>query len=164
MPAVKTGMTNVASHICSHIGTLSQAVSAAMSQVHWWHVRTRIKSMYHARGGCRTSRAVVRPCSSYQNSWRRLTSGTYGVQVWHADISVKLFRQISLFIHYLYTYLFSKLMIHIYIHFLTNRFSWFRTYSHLLFKKESSVKRSLLLFHFLFIVRGFICPICIFVG
>ena len=34
---------------------------------------------------------------------------TSSVQVWNAGISVKVFRQISLFIHYLY--LFSKLMI-----------------------------------------------------
>ena len=128
-----------------------------------WEPGLSLCTMQEERG-CRTSGAVVRPCSSYQNSRRRLKSGTSGVQVWHDDISVKLFRQISLFIHYLYTYLFSKLMIHIYIHFHTNRFSWLRTYSHLLFKKENTVKRSLLLFHFLFIVRGFKFPICIFVG
>ena len=34
MPGVKTGMSNVAGHFCSHIGTVSQAVPAAMSQVH----------------------------------------------------------------------------------------------------------------------------------
>ena len=33
--------------------------------------------------------------------------GTSSVQVWHAGISVKVFRQISLFIHYLYIYLVS---------------------------------------------------------
>ena len=32
--AVKTGMTNVASHFCYHIGTVSQAVLAAMRPVH----------------------------------------------------------------------------------------------------------------------------------
>ena len=31
--AVKTGMTNVAGHFYSHIGTVSQAVPAALSQV-----------------------------------------------------------------------------------------------------------------------------------
>ena len=35
-------MTNVAGHFCSHIRKVSQAVSAAMSQVHWWHMRTRL--------------------------------------------------------------------------------------------------------------------------
>ena len=33
-PGVKAGMSNVAGHFCSHIGTVSQAVPAAMSQVH----------------------------------------------------------------------------------------------------------------------------------
>ncbi|CAH3142633.1 unnamed protein product [Porites lobata] len=33
MPAIKTGMTNDAGHFCSHIGTVSQAVPAAMSQI-----------------------------------------------------------------------------------------------------------------------------------
>ena len=43
MPEVKTGMTNVAGHlICSHIRKVSQAVSAAMSQVHQGHMRTRL--------------------------------------------------------------------------------------------------------------------------
>lgn len=41
--AVKTGMTNVASHFCYHIGTVSQAVLAAMRPVHWQHMRTRLK-------------------------------------------------------------------------------------------------------------------------
>ena len=42
MPAVKTGMTHIASHFCSHIRTVSQAVPAAMSQdVHWQHMGTR---------------------------------------------------------------------------------------------------------------------------
>ena len=49
----------------------------------------------------------------------------------------------------LFIYLFSKLMIHIYIYFHTK----YRTYSHLLFKKECNVKRLLLLFHFLFIIN-----------
>ena len=40
MPVVKTGMTNVASHFCSHIGTASQAVPAPMSQVQRRHMRT----------------------------------------------------------------------------------------------------------------------------
>ena len=44
MPAIKTGMTNVAGHFCSDIGTVSQAVPAAMSQVHQQHMRTRLKS------------------------------------------------------------------------------------------------------------------------
>ena len=35
-----------------------------------------------------------------------------------------------------------------------------RTYSHLLFKEECSVKRSLLLIHFLFIILDFKSPIC----
>ena len=38
MPAIKTRMTNVAGHLCSHIGTVSQA----MSQVHRRHMRTRL--------------------------------------------------------------------------------------------------------------------------
>ena len=42
MPAVKTGMSNVAGCFCSHIGTVSQAVPAAMSQVHRRHMRTRL--------------------------------------------------------------------------------------------------------------------------
>ena len=37
---VKTGMTNFAGYFCSHIGTVSQAVPAAMSQVHQRHMRT----------------------------------------------------------------------------------------------------------------------------
>ena len=40
--AVKTGMINVASHFCSHIGTVSQALPAAMLQVHRQHMRTRL--------------------------------------------------------------------------------------------------------------------------
>ena len=35
-------MTNVAGHFCSHIGTVSQAVLAAMSKVHRRHMRTRL--------------------------------------------------------------------------------------------------------------------------
>ena len=42
MPAIKTGMTNVGGHLCSHIGTVSQAEPAAMSQVHRRHMRTRL--------------------------------------------------------------------------------------------------------------------------
>ena len=42
MPAIKTGMTNVGGHICFHIGTVSQAIPAAMSQVHRRHMRTRL--------------------------------------------------------------------------------------------------------------------------
>ena len=34
MPAIKTGMTNVAGHFCSHIGTVSQPLPVAVSQVH----------------------------------------------------------------------------------------------------------------------------------
>ena len=37
----------------------------------------------------------------------------------------------------------AQLMIHIHIYFHTNKLSWWRTYSHLLFKKECSVKRLL---------------------
>ena len=40
MPAVKTGMTDVASYFCSHIGTVSQAVPAAILQVHQRHIKT----------------------------------------------------------------------------------------------------------------------------
>ena len=47
MPAVKTGMTNVAGLFCSHIGTVSQTVPAAMSQVQRRHKRTRLKTRYH---------------------------------------------------------------------------------------------------------------------
>ena len=43
MPAVKTGMTDVAGYFCSDIGTVSQAVPAAMSQVHQRHIRTGLK-------------------------------------------------------------------------------------------------------------------------
>ena len=42
MPRVKTWMSNVAGHFCSHIGTVSQAVPAAMSHVHRRHMRTRL--------------------------------------------------------------------------------------------------------------------------
>ena len=42
MPAIKTGMTNVAGHFCSHIATVSQVVPAAMSQVDRRHMRTRL--------------------------------------------------------------------------------------------------------------------------
>ena len=41
--------------------------------------------------------------------------GTSSVQVWHAGISVKVFRQISLFIHYLYIYLVTDNDSHIYL-------------------------------------------------
>ena len=47
MPAVKTGMIYVASHFCSHIGTVSQALTAAMSQVHRQHMRTRLEQNHH---------------------------------------------------------------------------------------------------------------------
>ena len=40
MPGVKTGKSNVAGHFCSHIGTVSQVVLAAMSQVHQQQMRT----------------------------------------------------------------------------------------------------------------------------
>ena len=39
---LKTGMTNVAGHLCSHFGTVPQAVPAVMSQVHRRHMRTRL--------------------------------------------------------------------------------------------------------------------------
>ena len=42
MPVVKTDMASVASDFCSHIGTVSQAAPAAMSQVAPWHMRTRL--------------------------------------------------------------------------------------------------------------------------
>ena len=42
MPGVKTGMSNVAGHFCSRIGTVSQAELAAMSQVYQRHMRTSI--------------------------------------------------------------------------------------------------------------------------
>ena len=41
MPGVNTGMSNVAGCFCSHTGTVSQAVPAAMSQVRRRHMRTR---------------------------------------------------------------------------------------------------------------------------
>ena len=47
MPAVKTGMINVARHFCSYIGTVSQALMAAMSQAHRRHMRTRLKQNHH---------------------------------------------------------------------------------------------------------------------
>ena len=47
MPAVQTGMINVARHFCSHIGTVSQALTAAMSQAHRRHMRTRLKQNHH---------------------------------------------------------------------------------------------------------------------
>ena len=37
-------LTNVAGHFCSYIGTVSQEVLAAMSQVHQQHMRTRLKN------------------------------------------------------------------------------------------------------------------------
>ena len=40
MPAVKTDKASVASDFCSHIGTVSQAAPAVMSQVAWRHMRT----------------------------------------------------------------------------------------------------------------------------
>ena len=46
MLAVRTGITNVAGHFCSHIRTVSQAVPAAMSQVHRWHLRTRLTFLH----------------------------------------------------------------------------------------------------------------------
>ena len=42
MPGVKTWMSNVAGHFGSHIGTVSQAVPAAMSHVPRRHMRTRL--------------------------------------------------------------------------------------------------------------------------
>ena len=42
---VKTRMSNVAGHFCAHIGTVSEAVPAAMSQVHRRHMRTRLLLM-----------------------------------------------------------------------------------------------------------------------
>ena len=44
MPPVKARMTSVAGHFCSHIGAVSQEVPAAMSQMHRWHMRTRLKN------------------------------------------------------------------------------------------------------------------------
>ena len=41
--------------------------------------------------------------------------GTSSMQVWHTGISVKVFRQISLFIHYLYIYLVTVNDSHIYL-------------------------------------------------
>ena len=40
MTAVKTDMASVAGDFCSHIGTVSQAAPAAMSQVARGHMRT----------------------------------------------------------------------------------------------------------------------------
>ena len=89
--------------------------------------------------------------------------GTSSVQVWHAGISVKVsdFSLYSLFI-----YLFSKLMTHTYIFIFQKRFSRSRTYSHLLFKKECSVRGSLLPFHFFYLlyhvdIKSPICSIVI---
>ena len=42
MPTVKTDMASATSTFCSHIRTVSQAVPAVMSQVAWWHMRTRL--------------------------------------------------------------------------------------------------------------------------
>ena len=42
MPAIKTEITNTTGHFCFHIGTASQEVPAAMSQVGWQHMRTRL--------------------------------------------------------------------------------------------------------------------------
>ena len=40
-------MINVASHFCSHIRTVSQALPAGMSKVHRQHMRTRLKQNHH---------------------------------------------------------------------------------------------------------------------
>ena len=47
MPGVKTGMSNVAGHFCSHIWTVSPAVPAAISQVHRRHIRTSLNYGEH---------------------------------------------------------------------------------------------------------------------
>ena len=51
MPGVKTEMSNVAGHFCSHIGTVSQAELAATSQVHQRHMRTRLYIWTEAKSG-----------------------------------------------------------------------------------------------------------------
>ena len=43
MPAVKTDMASVAGNFVSHMGTVSQAAPAAMSQVVRQHMRTRLE-------------------------------------------------------------------------------------------------------------------------
>lgn len=42
MLAVKTNMASAAGNFCSHIGMVSYAALAAMSQVAWWHMRTKL--------------------------------------------------------------------------------------------------------------------------
>lgn len=42
MPVVKTDMPSFADNFCSHIGTVLQAVLAAMSQVAQGHIRTSL--------------------------------------------------------------------------------------------------------------------------
>ena len=97
--------------------------------------------------------------SSFQNSRRRLfwDLKCAGVAPWHIGQSVSSdFSLYSLFI-----YLFSKLMTHTYIFIFQKRFSRSRTYSHLLFKKECSVKGSLFIApFFLFIILDIKSPIC----
>ena len=65
MPAVKTGMSNVAGCFCSHIGTVSQAVPAAMSQVHRRHMRTRLYSATTWTG------ALRRKLSNHNVFWKQ---------------------------------------------------------------------------------------------
>lgn len=90
------------------------------------------------------------PGSSFQNSQRRLfwDLKCASVERWLIGQSVSSdFSLYSLFI-----YLFSKLMTHTYVFIFQKRFSRSRTYSHLLFKKECSVKGSLLPFHFFYLL------------
>ena len=127
------------------------------------------KSMYQEKKGIGLSEPWYHPPppplpSSFQNSRRRLfwDLKCAGVARWHIGQSVSSdFSLYSLFI-----YLFSKLMTHTYIFIFQKRFSRSRTYSHLLFKKECSVKGSLLPFHFFYLlyhvdIKSPICSIVI---
>ena len=65
MPAVKTDMASVAGDFGSHMGTVSQAVPAAMSQVVRQHMRTRIKPS-RMQGKGRTNKNSMLPvCNSH---------------------------------------------------------------------------------------------------
>ena len=85
MTAIKTGMTNVAGHFCSHIGTVSQAVLAAMLQVHRRHMRTRLNVRSNLRRYTKLSDPARNPATTptcshfswYTSHWDHLGQWKY---------------------------------------------------------------------------------------
>ena len=85
MQAIKTGMTNVAGHLCSHIGTVSQAVPAAVSQVHRRHMRTRVNVRSNLKRFTNLSDSARNPATTptcshfswYPSHWSHLGQWKY---------------------------------------------------------------------------------------